>query len=100
MRFGHTVEVFIWAIAILVQPLSCVFYPVSVLPGWAQGIARVLPSTYFFENMRQLMTTHTIQGNQMLVAFGLDALYLVLALLFFYASYNHAKKTGNLIKNY
>ncbi len=100
MRFGHTVEVFIWAVAILVQPLSCVFYPVSVLPGWAQHVAYFLPTTYFFENMRQLMTTHTINGVQILTAYGLDALYLLLALLFFYASYRQAKNSGNLIKNY
>ncbi len=33
MRWGHTVEVFIWAIATLVQPFSCVFYPLSALPS-------------------------------------------------------------------
>lgn len=100
MRFGHTVEVFIWAVAILVQPLSCVFYPVSVLPGWAQHVAYILPTTYFFENMRSLMTVHTINGGQILIAYGLDALYLALALVFYYASYRHAKQSGNLIKNY
>lgn len=100
MRFGHTVEVFIWAIAILVQPLSCVFYPLSVLPGWASEVARALPTTYFFENMRSLMTAHTINGTQILLAYGLDALYLALALVFFYSSYRHAQKSGNLIKNY
>lgn len=100
MRFGHTVEVFIWAVAILIQPLSCVFYPVSALPQWAQKIAYVLSTTYIFENMRQLMTMHTVNITQMLIAYGLDALYLVLGLVFFYASYSHAKKTGNLIKNY
>ena len=100
MRFGHTVEVFIWAVAILVQPLSCVFYPVTVLPGWAARVAYILPTTYFFENMRSLMTTHTVNGLQILTAYGLDALYLGLALIFFYASYRAAKKSGNLIKNY
>lgn len=100
MRFGHTVEVFIWAVAILIQPLSCVFYPASVLPMWAQHVAYLLPTTYFFENMRQLMTVHTIVVSQILTAYGLDAIYLLLSLWFFYASYSSAKKSGNLIKNY
>ena len=51
LRYGHTVEVFIWAVAILLQPFSCVFYPLATLPRWAQHIAYALPTTYIFENI-------------------------------------------------
>lgn len=100
MRWGHTVEVFIWAIATIIQPFSCVFYPLSALPGWAQQAALFLPTTYLFENMRSAMISGKIYPEQIIFSFGLNALYLVLALLFFYRSFDHAKDHGLLIKNY
>ena len=39
------------------DPNGAVFYPVSVLPAWLQKIAYLLPSTYVFEGMRQVLAT-------------------------------------------
>lgn len=100
LRFGHTVEVFIWAVATLVQPLSCVFYPLSTLPAWAQPIALCFPSTYLFENMRQQMAGQGINIPSLGIALGLTTLYFLAACIFFYRSYAYAKRFGNLIKNY
>ncbi len=36
LRFGNTAEIFAWGIAEIVSPLCAVYYPLSVLPGWAQ----------------------------------------------------------------
>jgi ABC-2 type transport system permease protein len=100
LRYGHTVEVLIWAMASLVQPFSCIFYPLSALPQWAQYIARLLPTTYFFENMRATMTGSTVHIGELIVASGLTVFYLILALFFLYRSFDHAKQTGSLVKNY
>jgi ABC-2 type transport system permease protein len=100
LRFGHTVEVFIWAIAVMIQPLSCVFYPVSTLPGWAQSVALLFPSTYLFENMRQNMAGQGLNWQQLVISFGLNVLYFVLAIWFFHSSFNHGKKIGSLSKSY
>lgn len=100
IRFGHTVEVFIWAVAVLFQPLSCVFYPLSILPNWARTIALMLPSTYLFENMRNQMTGGIVNWMEILISFGLNVLYLFLAMIFFYRSFEKAKQTGSLIRNY
>jgi len=100
LRFGHTVEVFIWAIAVMVQPLSCVFYPLSILPGWARSIALFFPSTYLFENMRQNMAGKGINWEQLVISFGLNFLYFALAVWFFHTSFNHGKKIGSLSKSY
>ena len=100
IRFGHTVEVFIWAVATLFQPLSCVFYPLSTLPGWARTIAMMLPSTYLFENMRTHMSGGAVNWGEICIAFGLNALYLFLAMIFFYRSFEKAKQTGTIIRNY
>lgn len=100
LRYGHTVEVFIWAVAALVQPFSCIFYPLSALPGWAQAIARLLPTTYLFENMRQTMLGNGINGGQLIIAFGLNLLYLIFAIVFLYRSFALARQNGTLVRNY
>lgn len=100
IRFGHTVEVFIWAIAVLFQPLSCVFYPLSILPNWARTMAMFLPSTYLFENMRTHMAGGIINLGEIVISFCLNAIYLVLAMIFFYRSFEKAKQTGTIIRNY
>ncbi|MCL4360520.1 ABC transporter permease [Patescibacteria group bacterium] len=100
MRWGHTVEVFIWAIATLVQPFSCVFYPLRALPEWAQTLARALPTTYLFENMRSNMMGQGIILSQLGLSFGLNILYFLVALWFFYRTFAYAKAQGLIIKNY
>ena len=98
LRFGQSMEVFIWAAATLVQPFSCVFYPVSSLPPWGRTIAMALPSTYLFENMRRIMNGQPVDMTGLGTSFGLNVLYLVLALWIFYRAFAQAKVRGTLAK--
>ena len=50
-RFGSKIQVLAWSVIWVVQPFSCVFYPLSALPPWAEKIAIVLPTTHIFEAM-------------------------------------------------
>lgn len=100
LRFGQSVEVFIWAAATLVQPFSCVFYPVSSLPPWGRTIAMALPSTYLFENMRRVMDGMPVDMAGLGISFGLNALYFVVALWIFYRSIAQAKVRGVLVKQF
>ena len=100
MRWGHNVEVFIWAIATFIQPFSCVFYPVTALPVWAQRVAAFVPPMYLFENMRFVMLHKTIHMDQLFISFVLNLVYFILSLLFFYRTFDYAKQKGLLIKNY
>ena len=40
LRLGPAAEWLIWPIPMLISPFAGVFYPVSVLPGWMQAVAR------------------------------------------------------------
>ena len=42
-------------VAGLVYLLSGVLYPISILPGWLQGVALVLPTTWWVEGMRRAL---------------------------------------------
>ena len=44
-----------WMAGFALAPFSAVFYPVEVLPRWAQYVSAALPMTYIFEGMRQIL---------------------------------------------
>ena len=52
LRNGLGAESLAWTIMFLFLPLTCVYYPVAVLPVWLQHVAWALPPTYVFEGMR------------------------------------------------
>jgi ABC-2 type transport system permease protein len=100
MRWGYTVEVFIWAVATLTQPFSCVFYPLKALPVWMQNVAVWLPTTYLFENMRSAIMGQGINTGQVLISFALNILYFIIALIVFFRTFNLAREQGLIVKNY
>ncbi len=96
IRWGHAAEALIWGVPFLIQPLSAIFYPLSVLPPWLQLISKTLPSTYVFEGMRSILLTHQIHPHFILMAFGLNLVYFILASLFFQWMYGQARRSGRL----
>jgi len=98
LRFGQEAEVLAWAVAFLFQPVSAVFYPVSVLPHFLQIIAGVIPSSYVFEGMRRVITSGDFPVSDLLWAAGLNGIYLLLALIFFHQNFDIVKKKGLLVK--
>src|SRR3989338_4079791 len=60
LRFGTSAQILAWGFLVLIQPFSAVFYPVSALPSFLQGVAYLLPSTYVFEGMRAVIATGTL----------------------------------------
>ena len=83
LRYGYAAEALIWGMPFLLQPISAVFYPIDVLPRGLQSIAVLLPSTYVFEGMRQVLQEATFSVNTLVRAFGLNLVYLVLGGVFF-----------------
>ncbi|MDP1722058.1 MAG: ABC transporter permease [Candidatus Gottesmanbacteria bacterium] len=100
LRYGHTVEVFIWAVTVLLQPFSCVFYPLSALPVWAQWVARAFPSMYLFEQMRAIISGTPVRSGDIMISMALNAVYLILSVIFFYRTFRYAKSNGLLTKPY
>lgn len=101
MRFGQEAEVLAWGIALLFQPVSAVFYPVSVLPGWVQGIALFVPSAHVFEGMREVVVGGVSSGvpiSNIVWAALLNCAYITVAILFFWWNFKVVKKKGLLAK--
>ena len=96
LRFGYAAEALIWGIPFLLQPFSCVFYPVSTLPPWAQAIARWLPSTYAFEGLRMALRDGTVAWTIWPPLVGLTACAFGLGAACFVWLLHRARATGRL----
>ncbi len=97
-RFGHQAEALAWAVPFLIQPVSAVFYPVSVLPTWLQPVAYLVPATYVFEGMRHVLAGQGEINRYLLIASALNVLYFVLVSFFFGGMLNNARERGALAK--
>jgi ABC-2 type transport system permease protein len=92
--WGHSVEMFAWMIGGLFAPFSAVFYPVSVLPEWAQVISWCLPTTYIFEGMRSILYTHTFHLNYFLISIALNVVFLVGSISLFRIMFEKSRHKG------
>lgn len=99
VRFGPPAEALAWAVPVLIQPVSAVFYPVSVLPPWLQPVAKVVPSSYVFEGMRQIMEHKTYDANGLVISFSLNVVYMVIAAIVFRHYFEEARMKGLLAKH-
>ena len=78
-RFGSSAESLTWALPFLFTPFSGVYYPISALPLWAQTISHVLPTSYVFEGMRQVIFSGSFDAVKLLYGFGFALAYFFLA---------------------
>jgi ABC-2 type transport system permease protein len=98
LRWGPPAEALAWAVPFLIQPVSAVFYPVSVLPVWMQKIALCVPATHVFEGMRQVIETGHVDAWHIWCALGLNVVYGVLAALLYNYFFQQARHRGFLAK--
>lgn len=92
--WGHQVESLAWMIGYLFAPFSAVFYPVAILPLWAQKIAWALPTTYLFEGMRKILNHQPVPPHYFVTAVALSLLYFVLVLCLFRFMFRKSQSKG------
>lgn len=96
VRFGPSMESLSWTIPFLLQPVACVFYPVTVLPLLLQKIAFFVPPMHLFEGMRAILLRDVFPLDRIIWATGLNIVYLVLSILFLSWMFRIAVKKGLL----
>jgi len=99
LRLGPAAEWFVWPVPALVSPFAGVFYPVATLPGWMQALARVLPPSYVFEELRAIVAGRAPSWAALGLAAVLAAVYVLGAAWVFARVHRHAVRTG-LIARY
>lgn len=98
MRWGLGAEGLAWAIIFAFAPLSGIYYPVSVLPGWLQGVALSMPSAHVFEGMRALVREHYFSMHHFWAAAALNVVYIAVGFALFLLAHRVARKRGLLLQ--
>ncbi|TKB60335.1 MAG: ABC transporter permease [Nitrospira sp.] len=98
MRFGQEAEVLAWSMVFLFQPISCVFYPLEVLPTWLQMIAWANPAAHIFEGMRTVLSGGASPLGNLAWAVCLNGAFLVVVVAWFYRTIAYCKEHGLLVR--
>jgi ABC-2 type transport system permease protein len=97
-RYGLRIQVLAWSVGFIIQPFSCVFYPLASMPHWVQMVAVTLPTTHVFEGLRHAIATGELAVRSLCTALALTFVLLFVALLFFQYALRQAKKHGLLTR--
>ncbi|MCI0382567.1 MAG: ABC transporter permease [Chlamydiae bacterium] len=92
--FGQRLQMFAWLMPFVFAPFSAVFYPLAVLPGWMQAIAKMLPTTYIFEAMRKLLFTQELSYEMLLKSFILNIFYITLSMILLKVMFEKSRVKG------
>ena len=98
LRLGLGAEELAWAAIFIVAPVSGVYYPIAVLPGWMQAIAAALPSAHVFEGMRGALLHGMFLWHEFWLAAALNVAYLALGAAVFGWSVRYAREHGTLLQ--
>lgn len=98
LRFGHAAESLAWAVPFMIQPFACVFYDLSVLPGWMQVVSQAMPPAHIFEGMRGVLSGQGLEISRLMMAAGLNLVFLIGAGSLFSHMLGTARKRGLLVK--
>ncbi len=98
LRNGMGAESMAWTIMFLFLPLTCVYYPVTVLPHFLQYVAWSLPPTYVFEGMRALLIDHVFRADLMVQALAFNIVLFAAASVAFLKLLASARVQGSLLQ--
>jgi ABC-2 type transport system permease protein len=99
LRNGMGAEGLVWTLMFALLPLTCVYYPVSVLPEWLQVVAWMLPPTYVFEGMRALLIDRVFRADLMIQALAINVVLFAASTVAFLLLLKSARKHGSLVQS-
>jgi len=94
VRFGRQIQTIAWAGVFLIAPFSAIYYPISSLPVWAQLIAKITPTSYIFEGMREVLSSGTMPIDNFMIALGLNLVFFYVSIRFFRSSFKASRVLG------
>ncbi len=92
--YGTRIQTLAWTFGFVAAPFSAVYYPLEVLPGWAQFIGHALPTSYIFEGMRAVINGGELSLRLLALSFVMNLLYLSLAISFFLFMFEKSREKG------
>jgi ABC-2 type transport system permease protein len=98
LLFGAQAETLAWTSVSLLVMVAGVYYPIAVLPPWAQTLAALVPLTYFLDFYRSHYGFPLSFSSPLVFGFGLSLVYLVAAHWILSHAIVRARRTGLLLK--
>jgi ABC-2 type transport system permease protein len=96
--FGNRAEVAAWSLVSLMLLVCGIYYPVSILPGWVQLGAELVPLTYFLEYFRHFYGFTPTFSHVLARGYVMVLVYLCLEVFLMKAALRRAKRKGILLK--
>ena len=97
LRFGPSFENIAWSTMFLLAPFGCIYYPIEILPEIFQKIAYMLPLVYIFGEARNILINNTVDISNLIQAYMLNMVYIIISITLFFYSFNKARDKGTLI---
>lgn len=97
-RYTTRIQALAYSFAGLLNPVSCVLYPIASLPRYLRGIAWMLPTTHSFEGMRAILAGKGFSPLHFWWGAGLNVVYMAIGIGFFRWIFEAARRRGLLVK--
>jgi ABC-2 type transport system permease protein len=94
LRYGTKIQTVAWSLVTLLSPFSAIYYPLAILPQWAQKVALFVPTSYVFESARKVINQGYFDSRMFFVAFSLNVCYIILSIIYLRSSFNKALQRG------
>lgn len=78
----------------VLMPFSGAYYPIDILPSWAQKVSALLPMSYLFNGMREYVMLGENPISYILIGTLLGIIYAGGAMMLFSYCFNHSKRNG------
>jgi ABC-2 type transport system permease protein len=92
--YGQKAQNVAWMLSFVFAPVSGIFYPIAVLPVWAQKVAWALPLSYAFEGMRAVIFSGVLVPEYLASSLGLSLVYLFAMIWLFAISFQRSRRLG------
>lgn len=99
LRYGTRLQTFAWTFVYILSPFSAVYYPLDILPKWAQYVSKIVPTSYVFEESRNLLTHGTINYMNLFISLGICIIYIIVTFAMLNSSFKAVLNKG-LVKVY
>ncbi len=92
--YGGQAQKLIWVMGWLFVPFVGIFYPIEIMPLWAQTVAYCVPMTYFFKVLRIFIESNRIDFWLLFYGFILSFVYFIIGVVSFIYFFNRSKQRG------
>lgn len=94
LRYSTKVQTLAWSLIAVISPFSGIYYSISILPIWAQKVSLVVPTSYVFEGMREVVAKGYVSGDKLYIALGLNIVYFLFSIFYFRQSFKIVLQKG------